>query len=108
MSKKKKELETQRRILEKKKLRSALCIGIVIGLFVGLINGCIIGYTLKKRFSNDGKKRIEERAFYKARLGEIKHSLYQIKARIAGDAQSLDAIELDDVVAKVSSEIDNV
>lgn len=108
MSKKKKELEIQRKIIEKKKLKSALCIGIAIGLFIGLFNGCVIGYTLKKRFSNDGKKRIEERAFYKARLGEIKHSLYQIKARLAGDAQYLDDKDLDDAVANVSAEIDNV
>lgn len=108
MSKKKKALEAQRKIIENRKLKYALCIGITLGLFVGFINGCVIGYTLRKRNSKDGKNRIEERAFYRARLGEIKHSLYQIKSRLAGDDSDIHKASLDETVAQVESEIENL
>lgn len=106
MSKKKKALEAQRKIKEKKMIKTVLFTGIALGLCIGFINGCIIGYTLKKKFSKDGKKRLEERAFYKARLGEIKHSLYLIKSHLACD--QCDDATLDEAVAEVQTEIDNV
>ncbi|GAB6108833.1 hypothetical protein [Fusibacter bizertensis] len=108
MSKKKKALEAQRKIIENRKLKYALCIGITLGLLIGLINGCVIGYTLRKRNSKDEKKRVEERAFYKARLGEIKHSLYQIKSRLVGDDLEINPNSLDETVAQVESEIESM
>ncbi len=91
MSKKKKALEAERLMRERTRRKNCFCAGV----FVGILLGFCIGYMVKKASSKDAKQLESERAFYKSRLGEIKHALYQIKMHLKGE----DAIEsLEDVI----------
>ncbi len=91
MSKKKKALEAEKLLKERKRRKNCFCFGI----FLGLLLGFCIGYLVKKASSKDARQLENERAFYKSRLGEIKHSLNQIKMHLKGE----DAIEtLEEVI----------
>lgn len=81
MSKKSKKMEDELRKQNERKRRKnhLLC-----GLILGCILGFAVGYCCRKHFSDDAKKRIIEKDFFRARLSEIKNKLQHVKDNFHG------------------------
>lgn len=76
MSKKSKKVEEAlHKQHEKQKRKNHLLCGLILGCMLGFA----VGYCFRKHFSDDAKKRIVEKDFFRARLSEIKNKLQQVK-----------------------------
>lgn len=96
MSKKSKKIEEElRRQNERKRRKNHLICGLILGSIIGFA----IGYACRKHLSNDAKKRILEKDFFRARLSEIKSKLHHLSGHLE-DIEPLNQ-EIEDAIHQV-------